>query len=84
MENCPVLIKDKLVRDEKLKKGANIVVYSEDQNEDVKIKHEIQLHCLRTLRFLYSIEKNRKAFKLVFPPEVFGSFIDIGNFNKNF
>jgi NIMA (never in mitosis gene a)-related kinase 10 len=58
--------------------------YSEDQNEDIKIKHEIQLHCLRTLRFLYSIEKNRKAFKLVFPPEIFGSFIDIGNFNKNF
>ena len=58
--------------------------YSEDQDEDIKIKHEIQLHCLRTLRFLYSIEKNRKAFKLVFPPEIFGSFIDIGNFNKNF
>jgi len=36
------------------------------------------------LRFLYSVEKNRKAFKLIFPPEIFGSFIDIGNYNKDF
>lgn len=39
---------------------------------------------MRTLRFLFSIEKNRKSFKLVFPPEIFGNFIDIGNFNRNF
>jgi NIMA (never in mitosis gene a)-related kinase len=39
---------------------------------------------LRVLRFLFSIEKNRKSFKLVFPPEIFGAFIDIGNYNKNF
>ena len=58
--------------------------YSENQIEDIKVKHEIQLHCLRTLRFLFSIEKNRKSFKLVFPPEIFGNFIDIGNFNRNF
>lgn len=80
MENCPALIKE----NKSGQNGMNFKIYSEDQNEDVKIKHEIQLHCLRTLRFLYSIEKNRKAFKLVFPPEIFGSFIDIGNFNKNF
>ena len=52
--------------------------------QDSKVRHEVQLHCLRTLRFLFSIEKNRKAFKLVFPPEIFGAFIDIGNFNRNF
>jgi NIMA (never in mitosis gene a)-related kinase len=39
---------------------------------------------LRVLRFLYSVEKNRKAFKLIFPPEIFGSFIDVGNYNKDF
>lgn len=50
----------------------------------MKIQHEIQLHCLRVLRFLYSVEKNRKAFKLIFPPEIFGSFIDVGNYNKDF
>ena len=42
------------------------------------------MHCFRVLRFLYSVEKNRKAFKLIFPPEIFGSFIDIGNYNKEF
>lgn len=36
------------------------------------------------LRFLYSVEKNRKAFKLIFPPEIFGAFIDVGNYNKDF
>ena len=35
------------------------------------------------LRFLYSVEKNRKAFKLVFPPEIFGAFIDIGNYERD-
>lgn len=44
--------------------------------------HEIQVHCLKVLRFQYSVEKNRKAFKLIFPPEIFGSFIDVGNYNK--
>jgi len=46
--------------------------------------HEVQLHALRALRFLYSIEKNRKSFKLIFPHEIFGAFIDIGNFKRNF
>jgi NIMA (never in mitosis gene a)-related kinase len=39
---------------------------------------------LRLLRFLYSVEKNRKAFKLIFPHEFFGAFIDVGNYNKDF
>jgi len=42
------------------------------------------LHCFRLLRILYSLDKNRKAFKLVFPPEIFGQFIDIGNYSKSF
>lgn len=36
------------------------------------------------LRFLYSVEKNRKAFKVVFPANIFGAFIDVGNYNKDF
>jgi NIMA (never in mitosis gene a)-related kinase len=42
------------------------------------------LHCLRCLRFLYSVEKNRKPFKQVYPHEIFGAFIDVGNYNKDF
>ena len=41
MDNCPVLIKDKLVREEKEKQGAELIKYSNDVNEDTKIKHEI-------------------------------------------
>lgn len=59
-------------------------MYSKDPSENVKIQHELQLHCLRCLRFLYSVEKNRKAFKVIFPPNIFGSFIDVGNYNKEF
>lgn len=46
--------------------------------------HELQLHCFRSLRFLYSVEKNRKAFKVVFTPDIYGAFIDVGNYNKDF
>lgn len=42
--------------------------YSDDLTENTKIQHELQLHCLRCLRFLYSVEKNRKTFKVIFPP----------------
>lgn len=83
MDNCPVFSKDKLAREERLKQGKVLREYSEDNSEDTRIKHEIQLHCLRALRFLYSVEKSRKVFKVVFPPEIFGVFIDIGNFNKD-
>ncbi|KRX04155.1 Protein kinase-like domain [Pseudocohnilembus persalinus] len=43
---------------------------------------ELELHCFRLLRFLFSIEKNRKVFKMLFPAKIFGLFIDIGNFAK--
>ena len=41
MDNCPVLIKDKLEHAEKLSQGIQINSYSQDPNEDIKIKHEI-------------------------------------------
>jgi NIMA (never in mitosis gene a)-related kinase len=74
MENCPALTKN----------SDSHKVYIEDNSENTKIQHELQLHCLRCLRFLYSMEKNRKAFKVIFPPNVFGEFIDVGNYNKDF
>lgn len=43
---------------------------------------ELEMHCFKLLRFLFSIEKNRKLFKLLFPPKLFGIFIDIGNYVK--
>lgn len=38
---------------------------------------------LTLLRFIYSTERNRRNFKLLFSPEIFGLFVDIGNFNRN-
>ena len=73
MENCPQLNRD------------NPKVYvNGDAGENLKVQHELQMHCLRCLRFLYSVEKNRKAFKVIFPPSLFGAFIDVGNYNKDF
>jgi len=54
--------------------------------EDVQLKvqtkafFELQLLCFRLFRFLFSIEKNRQVFKVLFPPRIFSIFIDIGNF----
>ena len=73
MENCPQLNRDEPK------------IYVEgDPGENLKVQHELQMHCLRCLRFLYSVEKNRKAFKVIFPPNLFGAFIDVGNYNKSF
>lgn len=41
MENCPVLIKEKQAREQKLKQEEKVITYSDDSNEDTKIKHEI-------------------------------------------
>ena len=74
MDNCPQLNKDKDAR----------VYIADNPGENLKVMHELQMHCLRCLRFLYSVEKNRKAFKVIFPPNLFGAFIDVGNYNKDF
>lgn len=74
MDNCPLLNKDKDAR----------VYVANNPGENLKVMHELQMHCLRCLRFLYSVEKNRKAFKVIFPPNLFGAFIDVGNYNKDF
>ena len=59
-------------------------IQCEDARENVQTQHKVQILCLRLLRFLYSVEKNRKAFKLIFPHEFFGAFIDVGNYNKDY
>lgn len=43
---------------------------------------DIQAHAARCLRFLYSVERNRKVFKRLFTPlpDLFALFIDIGHY----
>ena len=57
--------------------------YPEDLSEEIKPGlYEIQLNALQCTRFIYSVERNRKYFRKVFPPQIFASFIDIGNYIK--
>ena len=41
------------------------------------------MSAFRTLRFLFSMERNRRMFKQLFPAELFEMFIDVGHYNKD-
>ncbi|KAK2815217.1 hypothetical protein Q7C36_023483 [Tachysurus vachellii] len=43
----------------------------------------LQCYAFRTLRFLFSMERNRHLFKRLFPPELFEMFIDIGHYIRD-
>ncbi|XP_021370218.1 serine/threonine-protein kinase Nek10-like isoform X3 [Mizuhopecten yessoensis] len=43
----------------------------------------LQRSAYRTLRFLFSMERNRKLFKMLFPPHMFEKFISIGHYNRD-
>lgn len=43
----------------------------------------LQLNSFRALRFLFSMERNRRLFKRLFPAEMFQRFIDIGHYVRN-
>ncbi|GLC33389.1 Serine/threonine-protein kinase Nek10 [Pleodorina starrii] len=41
----------------------------------------LKAYVFRALRYLFSVERNRKMFKRLFPPELFAAFIDAGHYN---
>ncbi|KAL2084440.1 hypothetical protein ACEWY4_019958 [Coilia grayii] len=43
----------------------------------------LQCYAFRTLRFLFSIERNRHLFKKLFPSDLFEMFIDIGHYVRD-
>ncbi|NXI42985.1 NEK10 kinase, partial [Galbula dea] len=43
----------------------------------------LQCYAFRTLRFLFSIERNRHIFKRLFPTDLFEIFIDIGHYVRD-
>ena len=45
--------------------------------KEAEIAVQLQLYALRLLRFLYSLDRNRKAFRSVFPSEIAVSFSSI-------
>ena len=40
-------------------------------------------HAFRTLRFVFSTERNRKLFRRLFPPDLYASFIDVGQYERD-
>ena len=61
--------------------------YVEDEQEDpndslVQWTDNVWAHTLRTMRVIFSAEQNRHLFKRLFPPAIYGSFIDIGHFPR--
>ncbi|XP_042561426.1 serine/threonine-protein kinase Nek10-like [Clupea harengus] len=43
----------------------------------------VQCYAFRTLRFLFSIERNRHLFKRLFPSDLFEMFIDVGHYIRD-
>ncbi|BFZ02359.1 hypothetical protein BsWGS_05398 [Bradybaena similaris] len=50
--------------------------------KDKKRATKLQQNAFRALRFLFSMERNRRLFKQLFPPELFEMFIDVGHYNR--
>ncbi|XP_052258729.1 serine/threonine-protein kinase Nek10-like isoform X2 [Dreissena polymorpha] len=46
-----------------------------------KAAAQLQRSAFRTLRFLFSMERNRRLFKKLFPAELYILFIDVGHYN---
>ena len=44
---------------------------------------EVQAHAFRAMRFVFSVERNRKVFKRLFPPALFAAFIDVGHYKQD-
>nr|XP_020509225.1 serine/threonine-protein kinase Nek10 [Labrus bergylta] len=43
----------------------------------------LQCYAFRTLRFLFSVERNRHLFKRLFPTDLFEMFIDVGHYVRD-
>ncbi|KXZ43056.1 hypothetical protein GPECTOR_105g110 [Gonium pectorale] len=56
----------------------------EDGRPSEKSSREVlslKAYVFRALRYLFSVERNRKMFKRLFPPDLFAAFIDAGHYN---
>jgi NIMA (never in mitosis gene a)-related kinase len=53
-----------------------------EDNEETEALEEFKLLLLRLLRYVSSLERNRKIFKQIFPNELLMPFIDVGHFVK--
>ncbi|KAL3832242.1 hypothetical protein ACJMK2_023902 [Sinanodonta woodiana] len=52
-------------------------------SKERKSAEKLQRNAFRALRFLFSMERNRRLFKRLFPADLYVMFIDIGHYNKD-
>ena len=55
---------------------------SNDKSENKRMRHFMQMQCIRFFRILYSLDKNRTSMGVFLPHDVFGHFVDIGNYTR--
>ncbi|XP_013394650.1 serine/threonine-protein kinase Nek10 isoform X4 [Lingula anatina] len=60
-----------------------LILPQQAAERDSKAVETLQKNAFRTLRFLFSVERNRRLFKRMFPPELFEMFIDIGHYVRD-
>ncbi|XP_050419048.2 serine/threonine-protein kinase Nek10 [Patella vulgata] len=60
-----------------------LILPQDVSNREKKPVNKLQRSAFRTLRFLFSMERNRWLFKRLFPVELFELFIDVGHYNKD-
>ncbi|XP_061186179.1 serine/threonine-protein kinase Nek10-like [Saccostrea echinata] len=51
--------------------------------EETKLCKSLQKYSFRALRFLFSMERNRRLFKRLFPVDLFEMFINIGHYKQD-
>lgn len=56
---------------------------AECSSRERKSAQLLQRFAFRTLRFLFSMERNRRLFKKLFPAELYTMFIDMGHYNRD-
>eukprot|EP00397_Hematodinium_sp_SG-2012_P015384 GEMP01015664.1.p1 GENE.GEMP01015664.1~~GEMP01015664.1.p1 ORF type:complete len:650 (+),score=142.59 GEMP01015664.1:60-2009(+) len=47
---------------------------------EIRSTQDVARHTVRLLRFLFAVERNRQAFKRVFPTSILAPFVDIGHY----
>ena len=51
--------------------------------DELTARTRTQAYALRALRLLFSLERNRKSFKRIFPPATFERFIEVGQYQRD-
>jgi hypothetical protein len=56
---------------------------TEDKEEEALSETaQVNVQALRALRVVFSLERNRRSFKRIFPPSIFERFIEIGQYQR--